>query len=128
MILRGGASGTNYDADSVAEVAYCLREQNLAEQLMVDCSHGNSRKDYRNQPLVARALAKQVEEGSRAVASLMIESNLVEGGQKHAQRLEDLVYGQSITDQCIGWDDTVEVLDLLAAAVRKRRALAETTR
>jgi 3-deoxy-7-phosphoheptulonate synthase len=121
MILRGGAAGTNYDAKSVADVAACLKEQNLAQQLMVDCSHGNSRKDFRNQPMVARALAKQVAEGSPAVAALMIESNLVEGGQKHASKLADLTYGQSITDQCIGWEDTVEVLDDLAAAVRKRR-------
>ena len=121
MILRGGAAGTNYDAQSVADVAYCLKEQNLAQQLMVDCSHGNSCKDFRNQPMVARALAKQVAEGSPAVAALMIESNLVEGGQKHASKLAELTYGQSITDQCIGWEDTVELLDDLAAAVRKRR-------
>lgn len=126
IILRGGAAGTNYDANSVAEVAYCLREQGLHEQLMVDCSHGNSRKDYRNQPMVASALASQVAAGSRAVAALMIESNLVEGAQKHAPRLEDLTYGQSITDQCIGWDDTLKVLDELADAVRQRRGKAES--
>ena len=86
---------------------------------MVDCSHGNSCKDYRNQPGVAAAIAKQIAEGSDQVAAVMIESNLVEGAQPLSS---DLVYGKSITDQCIGWDTTVEVLENLAAAVRTRRA------
>jgi 3-deoxy-7-phosphoheptulonate synthase len=89
---------------------------------MVDCSHGNSLKDYRNQPLVARNLANQIAAGSKEITSVMIESNLVEGNQKLAKDLSTLTRGQSVTDACIGWDDTVETLEFLAAAVRKRRA------
>ena len=86
---------------------------------MVDCSHGNSCKDYRRQPIVAADIAEQIAAGSDQVAAVMIESNIVEGAQPLSS---DLVYGKSITDQCIGWDSTVEVLENLAAAVRTRRA------
>jgi 3-deoxy-7-phosphoheptulonate synthase len=78
-------------------------------------------KDYRNQPLVARAVANQIAAGSKVVTAVMIESNLVEGNQKLAKDLASLTRGQSVTDACIGWPDTVETLDVLAAAVRKRR-------
>jgi 3-deoxy-7-phosphoheptulonate synthase len=88
---------------------------------MVDCSHGNSLKDFRNQPLVARALCRQVAAGSPAIAAVMIESNLVEGAQALTADRSRLVFGQSVTDQCLGWDDTVAVLEGLAAAVRRRR-------
>jgi 3-deoxy-7-phosphoheptulonate synthase len=98
-----------------------LTEQNLPLSLMVDCSHGNSNKDFRNQPLVAKALAHQIAAGSRTITSVMIESNLVEGNQKLNSDLTKLTRGQSITDACINWDDTVETLDVLAEAVRKRR-------
>ena len=121
LILRGGKSGPNYEKSEVDAAASMLREQNLAESLMVDCSHGNSMKDYRNQPLVARALANQIAAGSKVITSVMIESNLVEGNQKLAKNLSELTRGQSVTDACIGWQDTVETLDVLAAAVRKRR-------
>ncbi|MGL5019023.1 MAG: 3-deoxy-7-phosphoheptulonate synthase [Luteolibacter sp.] len=121
LILRGGKSGPNYEKPEIDAAAAMLREQNLTESLMVDCSHGNSMKDYRNQPLVARALANQIAAGSKVITSVMIESNLVEGNQKLAKNLSELTRGQSVTDACIGWQDTVETLDVLAAAVRKRR-------
>jgi 3-deoxy-7-phosphoheptulonate synthase len=124
IILRGGKSGPNYDAASVADVVTMLQEQSLPPHVMVDCSHGNSMKDYRNQPLVAQALCKQIREGSKAITSVMIESNLVEGNQKVGKDLSTLVRGQSVTDACIGWDDTVAVLDQFAEAVRDRRASA----
>ena len=98
-----------------------LREQGLIESVMVDCSHGNSLKDFRNQPMVARNLANQIAAGCRVITSVMIESNLVEGSQKLSADLESLTTGQSVTDACLGWDDTVATLDLLAEAVRKRR-------
>jgi 3-deoxy-7-phosphoheptulonate synthase len=98
-----------------------LREQNLTESVMIDCSHGNSMKDYRNQPMVARNVASQIAAGCKVITSVMIESNLVEGNQKLAKDLKTLTRGQSVTDACIGWNDTVETLDGLAAAVRKRR-------
>jgi len=121
VILRGGKSGPNYDETSVKDVEKSLIEQHLPPHVMVDCSHGNSMKNFRNQPLVVNALAKQIEEGSRCITACMIESHLVEGGQKHQADLTKLTYGQSITDQCIGWEDTIEVIERLASAVRVRR-------
>ena len=122
LILRGGKSGPNYDKDSVASVEAMLAEQYIPPSLMIDCSHGNSNKDFRNQPLVAKDLAHQIAAGSKSITSVMIESNLVEGNQKLNPDLSKLTRGQSVTDACINWDDTVEVLDSLAEAVRKRRA------
>ncbi len=121
LILRGGKSGPNYDAESVASVEKMLTEQGLPHSLMIDCSHGNSNKDFRNQPLVANALANQIAGGSKSITSVMIESNLVEGNQKLNADLSKLTRGQSVTDACLNWDDTVKVLDTLAEAVRKRR-------
>jgi len=91
---------------------------------MVDCSHGNSSKDFRRQPVVARDLAEQIADGSRAITAVMIESNLVEGSQSPSADAAKLVPGQSVTDACIGWDDTVTVLEDLARAVATRRANA----
>jgi 3-deoxy-7-phosphoheptulonate synthase len=122
LILRGGKSGPNYEKPAIEEAAVMLREQGLPESVMVDCSHGNSMKDYRNQPLVARNLANQMAAGCRVITAVMIESNLVEGSQKLDHGSAALQYGQSVTDACIGWDQTVQTLDLLAEAVRKRRA------
>ena len=121
LILRGGNSGPNYDRESISAAETMLREQNLPASVMVDCSHGNSLKNFRNQPLVARDLCNQITDGSRTITSVMIESNLVEGNQKLSKDLSSLVRGQSVTDACIGWDDTVEVLDRFAEAIRKRR-------
>ncbi len=122
IILRGGKTGPNYEKADIDEVVTMLDEQSLPPHVMVDCSHGNSRKDYRNQPLVAAALCHQIAEGSTAVVATMVESNLVEGNQKLVPDLEKLTYGQSVTDACIGWDDTVEVLEKFAQAVRDRRS------
>jgi len=122
IILRGGKSGPNYDAAHVDEVVTMLKEQGLPPHVMVDCSHGNSLKDFRNQPLVAKDLCHQITNGSRAITSVMIESNLVEGNQKIDKDPGKMVRGRSVTDACIGWDDTVQVLDGFAEAVRARRA------
>jgi 3-deoxy-7-phosphoheptulonate synthase len=121
IILRGGKTGPNYDKAHVDEVVLMLQEQGLPPHVMVDCSHGNSMKDFRNQPLVANDLCHQIAAGSTAITSVMIESNLVEGNQKLVPDLSKLVRGQSVTDACIGWDDTVEVLEKFAQAVRDRR-------
>lgn len=121
LIMRGGKSGPNYEADQIEEVITMLKEQDLPPHVMVDCSHGNSRKDFRNQPLVASNLCNQISGGSKAVTAVMVESNLVEGNQKLQPDLSKLVHGQSVTDACIGWDDTLEVLEKFATAVRKRR-------
>lgn len=124
LILRGGKNGPNYDKESIETVTTMLREQGLTESVMIDCSHGNSLKDFHNQPLVAKDLAHQIAAGNRAITSVMIESNLEEGAQKLTSDHAALNYGQSVTDACLGWDDTVSVLDSLADAVRKRRETA----
>lgn len=121
IILRGSSKGPNYQAEEVNGIAETLKSKGLPEQLMVDCSHGNSEKDFRNQPKVVKDLCAQLEAGSKAIASVMIESNLVEGAQKLNSDLDSLTYGQSVTDQCVGWDTTEEVLSDLAQAVAARR-------
>ena len=121
VILRGGKNGPNYEKQCIDETAKLLREQHLIESIMVDCSHGNSLKDYHNQPLVARNVADQLAAGCNVITAVMLESNLVEGNQKLTKDLQALTRGQSITDGCLGWDDTVKTLDVLAEGVRKRR-------
>ena len=121
LILRGGKTGPNYAANEIASVTELLTRQNLPNYVMVDCSHGNSSKDFRRQPLVARDLAGQIAAGSQAITAVMIESNLVEGNQPLQADLSQLVAGQSVTDACINWDDTVTVLEELAVAVQQRR-------
>ncbi len=121
LILRGGKSGPNYDQAAVENAATMLREQGLPEILMIDCSHGNSMKDYRNQAMVAGDIARQIGDGSRVITAVMIESNLVEGNQKLASDRSKMTRGQSVTDACISWDETVTMLGELAEAVRKRR-------
>ena len=121
LILRGGTDGPNHDAESIARVEGRLGEAGLAPYLMVDCSHGNSCKDYRKQPEVAHDLCAQIATGCSAIAAVMVESNLVEGNQKLGDDPGALVYGQSVTDACISWQATEEVLEGFAQAVRKRR-------
>ena len=115
VILRGGKQ-TNFDAESIANVVSQLTTKGLPPHVMVDCSHGNSLKDFRKQPGVATRLSEQMVAGSKAITGVMIESHLVEGAQKKPD-----TYGQSITDACIGWETTETVLEELAAAVRGRR-------
>jgi 3-deoxy-7-phosphoheptulonate synthase len=120
LILRGGATGPNFDAASVASAAAAMRAAGLGPRLMVDCSHGNSGKDFRRQPEVARAVAAQVGAGSRDLIGVMLESHLVEGRQTLTPG-QPLTYGQSITDACLGWGETEPVLEALAATVARRR-------
>ncbi len=120
VILRGGRTGTNYDAASVASVLATLRANGLPQRLMIDTSHGNSDKDFRRQPLVAREIAAQVAGGQRGIIGVLLESFLVDGRQDLKSN-GTLTYGQSITDPCMGWEMTVPVLRELAAAVRARR-------
>ncbi|HEX3801621.1 MAG TPA: 3-deoxy-7-phosphoheptulonate synthase [Solirubrobacteraceae bacterium] len=121
IILRGGKSGPNFDAESVAGANALLRKSNLPERIVIDLSHDNSGKRPERQPEVARVVGEQVAGGDRTITGLMVESFLVEGNQTPGP-LETLTYGQSITDGCIGWETTVGLLDELAAAVRTRRA------
>src|SRR5213594_1900915 len=121
VILRGGHTGPNYDAPHVQKVVESLRGAELPARIMIDTSHGNSSKDYRRQPLVARTVAEQVAAGEAAVLGVMMESFLVEGRQELRPGVSPR-YGQSITDACLSWEMTVPVLHELAQAVRARRA------
>ena len=116
IILRGSSDGPNCDFDSVNETSNLLKNNDLPGQLMVDCSHGNSLKDYKRQVSVAENLYQQIANGSKNIASVMIESNLVEGNQKISSNLSDLVYGQSVTDSCVGLEDTEKILSMFADA------------
>ena len=120
IILRGGATGGNSDAGSVRKALAALAQASVPPRLVIDVSHGNSGKDYRRQPQVAREIAAQVAEGERGIVGVMIESFIAEGRQD-LRDPQQLVYGQSITDACLGWDATVPVLDELASAARARR-------
>jgi len=120
VILRGGRKTTNYDAASIEQACLILEKGGLPRRVMVDCSHANSNKDHKRQPDVCRDIAKQVAGGSREIFGVMLESNLVEGAQKLSKG-KALTYGQSITDACIDWERTEELLGELAAAVRARR-------
>lgn len=144
VILRGGKKGPNYDAQSIQEAKAKLSGKGLPARIMVDCSHGNSEKNHKNQPKVAGVLGEQIAAGEDAIMGVMIESNINEGKQKPQARLgvikkqthantligsqkvppegkSGLKYGVSITDACIGWEDTESTLEALAQAVRARR-------
>ena len=125
IILRGGRNKVNYTADCVAQTAAAMDKAGLQPRIMIDCSHANSSKDHNRQPLVGRDIAQQIAAGNENIIGVMIESNLVAGAQKFIAG-EPLVYGQSITDACIDWDQTYPLLRELAAAVRARRRLAES--
>ncbi|MCO5223690.1 MAG: 3-deoxy-7-phosphoheptulonate synthase [Thermomicrobiales bacterium] len=120
IILRGGRTGTNYDAASVETALHSLEAANLPSRLMIDASHGNSNKDYRRQPMVADDVAGQMEAGQAGIAGVMLESFLVDGKQE-LDWANGMTYGQSVTDACMGWEMTVPVLHRLAQAVRARR-------
>ena len=122
IILRGGADGPNYDADSVRQASARLDAAMLTPRVIIDASHGNSGKDHVRQAEVARELAAQIAADGAAIAGVMLESNLVAGAQKLDVSVRSrLTYGQSVTDACMGWDATASVLSELAAGVRVRR-------
>jgi 3-deoxy-7-phosphoheptulonate synthase len=121
VILRGSTRGPNFGPEAVAETRAALRAADLPETIMIDCSHGNSLKDYRRQPPVATAVAAQIAAGDRAINGVMLESNLVAGSQPPGPDRAALTRGQSVTDACIDWPATVAVLEELAAATRARR-------
>lgn len=120
LVLRGGDGGPNYSSADVRAALDMLRAAGLPERLVVDCSHGNSGKDHLRQPSVAEDVAGQLEAGQRGISGVMLESFLVSGRQSLGG---DLVYGQSVTDACMGWDTTIGVLHRLAQAAAKRRTL-----
>jgi 3-deoxy-7-phosphoheptulonate synthase len=120
LVLRGGESEPNYDAGNVANASAALKGAGLPSRVMIDCSHGNSRGDYRRQPEVVADVAAQIAAGSSAIFAVMLESHLVEGRQSLDAGKGGLRYGQSVTDGCIAWKTTAELLHALAQAVRIR--------
>ncbi|MBO1518486.1 3-deoxy-7-phosphoheptulonate synthase AroG [Oceanisphaera pacifica] len=120
IILRGGRA-PNYSAQDVAEVCNALDKANLPKNIMVDFSHANSSKQYQRQMVVSEDVSAQIAGGQKAIMGVMVESHLVAGRQDLTDDLTELTYGQSITDACIGWDDTETMLAQLAGAVTARR-------
>ncbi|HEX4660997.1 MAG TPA: 3-deoxy-7-phosphoheptulonate synthase [Streptosporangiaceae bacterium] len=132
VILRGGTDGPNYEPGHVAAALTAVRQAGMPPTVMIDASHGNSRKDHARQAVVAREIAGQIGGGQRGIAGVMIESFLVAGRQDLTHPSQPthpfqpahpraLTYGQSVTDACLGWDVTADVLADLADAVRRRR-------
>jgi 3-deoxy-7-phosphoheptulonate synthase len=129
IVLRGGGGRPNYDSVSIALCEKALTEAKLPLNIAVDCSHGNSNKDYALQPLVAENCVNQIVEGNRTILALMLESNLLAGSQPIPQDLSKLKYGVSVTDACIDWPTTEKLLrearvrlkDVLPARLGKRR-------
>ena len=118
LVLRGGSAGPNFSAAHLAEAASLLQKHGLPPHVMVDCSHANSGKDPQRQPAVAADLATRIAAGDRTIAAVMLESHLIGGAQ--AIETQPLTYGQSITDACLSWEQTLPVLSQLAAAARTR--------
>jgi 3-deoxy-7-phosphoheptulonate synthase len=125
VILRGGRS-PNFDADSVNAAAEVIGRSGQDAKMMIDCSHANSGKNHIRQETVCRDVASQVAHGDKRIIGLMLESNLV-AGRQNAEPGQELVYGQSITDACMAWDNTAPLLQELAQAVRERRKLSSST-
>ena len=129
VILRGGKA-PNYDAKSVAAACADLEKAKLSPTLMVDCSHANSSKQHEKQLDVARDIGAQIAGGSRQVFGVMVESHLNAGAQKFTPGVDQpaaLTYGKSITDACLGWDDSLQCLEVLSQAVKARRVRRTTT-
>jgi 3-deoxy-7-phosphoheptulonate synthase len=121
VILRGGRNSVNYTAEAVEATCGKLVKAGLKPGIMIDCSHANSNKDHTRQGTVCRDVARQVSGGDRRIVGVMLESNLIAGAQKLAPGAP-LTHGQSITDACMGWDETRELLRELADAVRVGRS------
>ena len=116
IILRGGKR-PNYDQTAVSECEKLLRENGLAERIMIDCSHDNSNQDYRNQGKVIEDIKSQIISGNQSIFGVMLESNLYPGKQKILDNKDDMQYGVSVTDGCISWDETDSLIKSLAKVV-----------
>jgi 3-deoxy-7-phosphoheptulonate synthase len=109
IILRGGNKNANYSSKDVCESTGILEKNGMKPNIMIDASHANSKKDYKKQSIVVDDVKQQISSGQKNIIGIMLESNLVEGNQKINSR-EKLKYGQSITDSCIGWNETEEII------------------
>ncbi len=126
VILRGGQTGPNYDYQSISNCVEILTKAGKRPTVMIDCSHGNSQKKHEKQLLVIKDIYEQLSDlkpgcTKDAILGVMIESHLVAGRQNLTENMKDLVYGQSITDACLGWEDTVRGLNELRKAVQNKR-------
>jgi len=121
LVLRGGAGGPNYDSASVARAVEALKRANVNPRVLVDCSHDNSNKNPERQPEVVSSVGVQLQAGNPYILGVMLESNLV-GGRQDLKNKANLVYGQSITDACVSWEQALPLFGELAAAVRARRS------
>lgn len=121
IVLRGGSRKPNYMPEDIIHTEESLKKNNLTPTIMVDCSHGNSNKDFRKQPEVLKQIIDQVVAGNQSISGLMIESNLEEGNQKVPADHSQLKYGVSITDACINWDTTEKILLEAHARLQKRK-------
>ena len=115
VILRGGQSGPNYQREAIAPILEVLKSKSLPPYLMVDCSHGNSEKDHNKQRRVVDSVISQRKHPEHGIFGIMVESHLVAGNQPLKPNLAELTYGQSVTDACIGWDETLDVLAQLGS-------------
>jgi 3-deoxy-7-phosphoheptulonate synthase len=121
LVLRGGAVKPNYEANDIEAAVNALKQKAMNSRLMIDCSHGNSRKDYQKQVAVLNDINRQIEVGSPSIVGVMIESHLVAGNQSIPQDGKPAVYGQSITDACVNWETTETMLHSLANSVVQGR-------
>ena len=123
VILRGGTGGPNYASEHVQKALETMRKKNPSNHasIMVDCSHGNSSKNHLNQPIVAANVADQIAAGETGITGIMFESNLKGGKQSSDKGRENLEWGVSITDACVDWEMTVDMLDTLNKAALTRR-------
>jgi len=124
LILRGGTHGSNYEAKTVAEVQAVLNKANLPPQLMVDCSHANSDKDHNKQGIALRDVLGQRKAGNNDIVGVMVESNLMPGNQALGENPSTLEYGVSITDACIGWDETVSLVTWAHSELQTKQPVA----
>jgi 3-deoxy-7-phosphoheptulonate synthase len=127
IVLRGGRTRTNYDAASLGEAEAQLAKAGLPPVVMVDCSHANSGKQHARQEEVWRNVIEQRAEGNRAIIGVMVESYLHEGNQPFPRPREELCYGVSITDACLGWDATERMLHWASERLAKNQYAAVTT-
>ena len=110
IILRGGKT-PNYDSVQIAMLEQQFKQLNMQPRFVIDCSHGNSQKDYKRQPLVLRNVIDQIRQGNQSIIGVMLESNLNEGNQQLSSDLRELKYGVSVTDACINWQTTADLLE-----------------
>ena len=121
VILRGGNDGPNYEPQFVEDAVSQLQAAGVEDKLMIDCSHANSSKEHERQLIVAQSIADQLENNSQYIMGAMVESHLI-GGRQDIEPGKPLTFGQSITDACLEWDDSLKVLQLLSDGVKARRA------